>query len=68
MGLIVLFVVVCLTLIVAIIAVAFPTAVHADTEWCVNGDPPCFNEELDCKKTIDGTDGAKCVKVNLPNN
>jgi hypothetical protein len=57
-----------MTLIVAIIAVAFPTAVHADTQWCVNGDPPCFYEELDCKKTIDGTEGAKCVKENLPNN
>lgn len=54
-----------LTLIV-MIAVAFPTAIHADSQWCVNGDLPCFYEKLYCKKTIFDTEGAKCVKVNLP--
>ncbi len=63
----VLFVVGSLTLIVAMIALTFPTVVHADSKWCVNGDLPCFYEKLYCKKIIFGTEVAKCVKVNLPN-
>ncbi|MGI8719516.1 MAG: hypothetical protein ACR2KF_03230 [Nitrososphaeraceae archaeon] len=60
----VLFIVASLTLIVPTIAVVIPTAVHTDSQWCVNGDLPCFHDEHYCKKIIFGTEGAKCVKVN----